>query len=167
MSPSRPRRRPTETSSGAVVARRGTRGWEFVMVRTGRHWGLPKGHVEAGESPAAAALREVAEETGLPLDSLVVGKELEPSEYAYRDHDGRLVFKYLHQFVVVTTFRGDRSRQESEIDEAAWFTLEAALSRASFPATRRALSAAAALLGAEPGSGGEAGTPTIDPRATL
>lgn len=131
-------------------------GWEYVLVRAGRHWGLPKGHVEAGEAPARAALREVAEETGLPLDSLALRAEIAASEYAYRDREGRLVFKYLHQFVVVTTFRGELSRQESEIDEAAWFTLEAALSRASFPATRRALSSAAALLGAEPGSGGEA-----------
>ena len=34
---------------------------------TGPHngkWGLPKGHVETGESPEAAALRELAEESG-------------------------------------------------------------------------------------------------------
>lgn len=36
----------------------------LMMFRKGR-WDLPKGHVEQGETHEAAALREVAEETGL------------------------------------------------------------------------------------------------------
>ena len=35
------------------------------MLRVYRNWDFPKGLVEAGEEPLAAALREVAEETGL------------------------------------------------------------------------------------------------------
>ena len=39
----------------------------LVQEGQGRHqgcWGLPKGHVEEGESPEEAALRELAEESG-------------------------------------------------------------------------------------------------------
>lgn len=39
----------------------------LVQEATGPHsgkWGLPKGHVESGESPEAAALRELTEESG-------------------------------------------------------------------------------------------------------
>ncbi len=35
------------------------------MLRAYRNWDFPKGLVEPGEEPLAAALREVAEETGL------------------------------------------------------------------------------------------------------
>ena len=37
---------------------------EVVMIRRNDRWDLPKGHIEAGESPEACAVREVGEETG-------------------------------------------------------------------------------------------------------
>jgi bis(5'-nucleosidyl)-tetraphosphatase len=40
-------------------------GWRFLLLRAFRYWDFPKGLVEAGEHPRAAAVREVAEETGL------------------------------------------------------------------------------------------------------
>lgn len=39
--------------------------WRYLLLRAFRHWDFPKGAVEAGESPCAAAVREVAEEAGL------------------------------------------------------------------------------------------------------
>jgi len=53
------------TSAGAVVVRRVGAGWRFLLLRAYRNWDLPKGQIEAGEGPLAAALRETAEETGL------------------------------------------------------------------------------------------------------
>jgi 8-oxo-dGTP pyrophosphatase MutT (NUDIX family) len=41
----------------------------FLAHATGnRHWDVPKGLAEAGETPLAAALRETLEETGIRLD---------------------------------------------------------------------------------------------------
>ena len=43
--------------------RRGPTDWLFLMLRAYRNWDFPKGGVEAGEEPLAAARREVREET--------------------------------------------------------------------------------------------------------
>ncbi|MDE2051930.1 MAG: NUDIX domain-containing protein [Gammaproteobacteria bacterium] len=50
-------------SAGVVVLRRGAAGWLFLMLRAYRNWDFPKGMVEPGEDPLAAARREVREET--------------------------------------------------------------------------------------------------------
>jgi 8-oxo-dGTP pyrophosphatase MutT (NUDIX family) len=57
-------------SAGMVVLRRFDGDWRCLMLRAYRNWDFPKGEVEAGEEPLAAALREVREETSLaPLDT--------------------------------------------------------------------------------------------------
>ena len=39
------------------------------------YWGFPKGHLEEGETPIQAAIREVQEETGFIV---VIGESLKP-----------------------------------------------------------------------------------------
>jgi 8-oxo-dGTP pyrophosphatase MutT (NUDIX family) len=56
-------RRPYRLSAGVVVLRRTTAQWLFLMLRAYRNWDFPKGVVEPGEDPLAAARREVREET--------------------------------------------------------------------------------------------------------
>ena len=52
---------PVEAAGGVVVNDRG----EWLMILRNGRWDLPKGHLEAGESLAACAEREIAEETGI------------------------------------------------------------------------------------------------------
>lgn len=68
-------RAPPLLSAGAVVVRRVHGEWQFLMLRAYRNWDFPKGMVESGEQPLAAALREVAEETGLTDLQLRWGEE--------------------------------------------------------------------------------------------
>jgi len=52
-------------AAGIVVLRRDPAGWRVLLLRAFRNWDFPKGLIEAGEEPLAAALREAREETGL------------------------------------------------------------------------------------------------------
>ncbi len=58
MSPRTPR-----LSAGVVVLRETAEGWRFLLLRAFNHWDFPKGMVEPGEEPRAAAIREVYEES--------------------------------------------------------------------------------------------------------
>jgi 8-oxo-dGTP pyrophosphatase MutT (NUDIX family) len=55
--------RSTRLSAGVVVVRRAAEGWQFLLLRAFNHWDFPKGMVEPGEEPLAAARREVHEES--------------------------------------------------------------------------------------------------------
>src|SRR5829696_2370119 len=57
-----------ETSAGGLVVDEGQVNAVIIgrLDRKGRLlWSLPKGHIEAGETPEQTAVREVAEETGI------------------------------------------------------------------------------------------------------
>jgi len=52
-------------SAGIVVVRREGGEWKVLILRAWRSWDFPKGLIEPGEKPLAAAQRETREETGL------------------------------------------------------------------------------------------------------
>ena len=60
-------RPPAPTHAGGIVVRDSPSGPEYHIVEASREpgvWVLPKGHNEKGETPEAAATREVEEEAG-------------------------------------------------------------------------------------------------------
>src|SRR2546425_2196131 len=62
-----------ERSAGIIVFRKNDRGERlYLLLDYGPYWDYPKGHIEAGEDERAAALRELAEETGIKDVDLVV-----------------------------------------------------------------------------------------------
>jgi bis(5'-nucleosidyl)-tetraphosphatase len=52
-------------SAGAVIVRRFDDRYRYLLLRVRDYWDFPKGMVDPGEDPLAAAIREVEEETTL------------------------------------------------------------------------------------------------------
>jgi 8-oxo-dGTP pyrophosphatase MutT (NUDIX family) len=86
-------------------------------------WALPKGLVDPGEDPAATAVREVAEETG--VRGQLEGK-LGDVRYVYT-RGGQRIFKVVSFYLV--RYRGGRvgdvpAAFRHEVAEARWLPLE-------------------------------------------
>ena len=91
-------------------------------------WSLPKGHIEDGETPEEAALREVQEETGIVS---VIEKSLGVIDFWFMA-GGKRIHKTVHHYL----FRengGLLAAQESEVDEVAWFPLAEIVDRLAYP----------------------------------
>jgi ADP-ribose pyrophosphatase YjhB (NUDIX family) len=91
-------------------------------------WSLPKGHIEEGETPEEAALREVQEETGIVS---VIEKSLGVIDFWFMA-GGKRIHKTVHHYL----FResgGLLAAQESEVDEVAWFPLAEIVDRLAYP----------------------------------
>ncbi len=98
-------------------------------------WALPKGLVEADETPDVTALREVREETGL------VGELLAPLgrvEYWYFPRPGLRHHKFVDFFLLRWT-SGEARPQLAEVDAVRWFPIDEAIQRASYKSEREML----------------------------
>lgn len=140
----RGRRARIETSAGGVVFRRAPADVRVLLIRDPyENWGLPKGHLEADETPEQAALREVAEETGLVQLDLV--ERLPTIDWYFRDR-GRLIHKFCH-FYLVESRTGEPVPQHDEgITACVWCGIDAALDRVSYANAREVIRAAGRIL---------------------
>lgn len=139
-----------ERSSGGVVFRRVNSTLTFLLIRDPyENWGLPKGHIEARETPVQAAVREVSEETG--LDPLAVCAELPTIDWFFRDR-GRLVHKFCHFYLLESAAGEPQPQLDEGITDCKWCTYERALELLTYDNAREVLRAAGEELGATRGS---------------
>ncbi len=139
------RRAQRETSAGGVVFRRGPDGEpRFLLIRDSyRNWGFPKGHLEPGEPPAAAARREVAEETG--LKDLVLHGPIRVIDWYFRFR-GKTIHKFCH-FFLFESRRGECVPQMEEgITDCAWYSSVEARRTISYDNAREVLEQASAMV---------------------
>jgi 8-oxo-dGTP pyrophosphatase MutT (NUDIX family) len=145
-SPSVQRRLRTvdETSAGGLVVDHLTQTGAIIgrIDRRGRLlWSLPKGHIEDGETAEQAAVREVAEETGI-IGRVVAS--LGKIDFWFVADDRR-VHKTVHHFLMRAT-GGELSDADVEVAEVAWVPLDQLESRLAYADERRLIRRAAKLL---------------------
>lgn len=138
-----------ETSAGGVVVRMdaapdGAARPLFLIIRDSYdNWGFPQGHVEDGEQPEAAALREVIEETG--LGDLSLASSIDTIDWYFRFR-GRLIHKVCHFYLMFTDL-ADTSPQRSEgITACRWEPYEHAAQLVSYANARDVLRRAHELV---------------------
>jgi 8-oxo-dGTP pyrophosphatase MutT (NUDIX family) len=126
-------------AAGGVVWRRSPAGRvEVLLVHRPRYddWTVPKGKLLAGEDHAAAALREVEEETGVPC---AIGAELASTSYVDRKGRPKQV-----RYWAMTPAGDGRFLPTDEVDAVRWLPVEEAAAQLSYPRDRAVLDALAA-----------------------
>ena len=103
-------------------------------------WSLPKGHIEEGETPEQAAIREVAEETGI---NSTITKSLGVIDFWFMA-GGKRIHKTVHHFMF-TEVGGVLLAQESEVDEVSWFPLSEIVERLAYPDEKKLIARSAEL----------------------
>jgi 8-oxo-dGTP pyrophosphatase MutT (NUDIX family) len=131
-----------EFSAGGVVVRR-MQGRPFVAVVRVRDeiLALPKGHPDGDESPAAAAQREVREETGVEAELV---EKLGDIRYRYA-RGGRRVMKIV-SFFLFRYRSGSVADHDHEAEEALWIPLEEAPGRLAYRGERQMAESALSRL---------------------
>jgi predicted NUDIX family NTP pyrophosphohydrolase len=152
-----------EFSAGIILYRKRVGGLEVLLIHPGGPfwrnkdagaWMIPKGGVEEGEAPLAAALREFEEELGTRPDGTPrplcrirqKGGKLVEAFALEGDLDADAIVS--NEFRIEVPPRSGRFRSYPEVDKAAWMSLAEAR-RMILPSQSPILDALEAALAAE------------------
>ncbi|KAE8229634.1 hypothetical protein CF326_g5391 [Tilletia indica] len=135
-----------------------------------RHWGIPKGHADPGESPLQAAIRELEEETGLRasrflpsssstsasaskgVEASAINEETdaiqgEPYRNPRRNDGWKSNYYYVALFDgAIQNDAGALKLQEEEVESAEWLELDTAAERCTYEEGRQVIRQAKSLL---------------------
>ncbi len=135
------------SAGGLVIDTTGTQGLLIGRIdhkdATGKRilWSLPKGHIEEGETPEQAAIREVAEETGITSS---ITKSLGVIDFWFMA-GGKRIHKTVHHFLF-TEVSGVLTPQVSEVDEVSWFPLSEIVDRLAYPDEKKLIARSGELI---------------------
>jgi len=136
-----------EISAGCVIYRIAGGNVMVVLIRPKDRdaWALPKGLVEQGEAPEAAAERESREETGL---SGRIIEKIDTIKYTYAakwENPPQRVFKIVTFFLMQCT-SGDAGDHDREVEAVEWRPIEDAIAEARYSTEKQILRKARSLL---------------------
>jgi 8-oxo-dGTP diphosphatase len=122
-------------AAGTVLWRPAGAGAQVALVHRPKYddWSFPKGKLEPGEHVLMAAVREVAEETGLRV---TLGRRLPPVRYL-----GGSLPKRVDYWVATAAADPGSFVPNAEIDEVAWLAASRATARLSYERDAETLAA--------------------------
>ena len=122
-------------AAGTVLWRPAGAGVQVALVHRPKYddWSFPKGKLESGEHVLMAAVREVAEETGLRV---TLGRRLPPVRYL-----GASLPKRVDYWVATAAADPGSFVPNAEIDEVAWLAASRATARLSYQRDTETLAA--------------------------
>ena len=136
-----------QISAGGAAFRLNMSEIEFaiVSVNPSRRWQLPKGLIDAGETPEIAAVREVREEAGIDCE---IVEKIETIEYWYfgTNKGERVRFHKLVHFFLMKYAGGDIKNHDHEISEVRWMNADEAFEKLAFKSEREVIEKAIKLL---------------------
>lgn len=98
-------------------------GYKLLVIQNanGGHWGFPKGHAEAGETPLETALRELQEEVGIEAINIQPGQPL--IEHYSFERNGNTYDK-TNTFYIGIVSAMTLQKQDAEVSDARWVSVE-------------------------------------------
>jgi len=143
-----------EKSAGAIIFRRAEKGLEFLLLKSQDDWGIPKGHIENGETEKEAMIREVFEETG--IDDLKITPKFRKSNwYFYRakgdEKEKRIkAGKIINIFKTVKVYLAETKKSEIKISDEhqdyCWFNEDEIVKKITFDNAKRIMHSAVDFL---------------------
>ena len=112
---------PVHVTCSAIIV--GERGVVLHRHRVLQTWVAPGGHIDDGESPEDAVLREAAEETGLPVRHVADGPRLVHVDV----HDGPHGHRHLDLRYLLTCDDVEPAPPPGESQDVDWFSWTDAL----------------------------------------
>ncbi len=151
-----------DQSAGVIVFHRSPDGCRFLLLRSRQTkrplWEFPKGGVQGGESLRQAALRELAEETGLgEADVAFVDGFSRQEQYRFVAEDGgrQLAIVKRVTYFLAEARHLDVTIAPVETSRYDWFPTADARRRVRYAARRAMLDAAAQKVGCVPDDGAD------------
>ena len=135
------------SAGGLVIDSTGTKGLLIGRIDhkdasgTRLLWSLPKGHIEEGETPEQAAVREVQEETGIESE---IAKELGIINFWFMA-GGNRIHKTVHHYLF-KEIGGKLAPQLTEVDDVGWFPLDEIVELLAYPDEKKLIAKSGDLV---------------------